>query len=130
MLSAPAAPAVLVDKETVKRLVELGLEALDQTMQVNMATGWYQISGDKTLALQQAEFYALKSKQKEAMALCAGLCAEKYGAALQYLPEVGLLVTTGTYLVTWLVGFNKLKQAALVKQQALEKEKKEPPSNG
>ena len=113
---------MLVDKETVKRLVELGLAALDKTLQTNMAVGWYRISGDKVLALQQAEFYALKKEQQEAISLCAGLCAEKYSAALQYLPEVGLAVTSGTYLLTWLVGFNKLKQAALVKQQALAKQ--------
>jgi len=96
---------------------------MDKTLQVQMATGWYQISGDKNLSLQQAEFYALKQEQKQAISLCAGLCAEKYGAALQYLPEVGLAVTTGTYFCTWLIGFNKLKQAMLVKRQNTEKEK-------
>ena len=111
-----------MDKETVSRLVELGLNALDKTLQTNMAAGWYAISGDRDLALQQAQFYALKTEQQQAIALCAGLVAEKYAGSLQYLPEVALLVTVGTYAVNWQIGFTKLKQAALVKQQALKKE--------
>lgn len=109
---------MLVDKETVKRLVELGLNALDRTLQTNMAAGWFSISGDRDLALQQAQFYALKIEQQQAIALCAGLVAEKYAGYLGYLPEAALAVTVGTYCVNWQIGFNKLKQAALLKQQA------------
>jgi hypothetical protein len=109
-----------VDKETVKRLVELGLNALDERLQIHMASGWYALSGDKGFALQQAAFYALKKDQREAMSLSAGLCAEKYAVLLEYLPEAALLVTAGTYGVSWLVGFNKLKQAILLKQRAAE----------
>jgi len=90
-----------------------------------MATGWYAISGDKNLALQQAQFYAIKEKQKAAIGLCAGLVGEKYARWVQYLPELGLIVTSGTYLLCWVAGFNKLKQAVLVKKAALEEHKKD-----
>ena len=113
---------MLVDKETVRRLVELGLNALDKTLQTNLAAGWFSISGDRDLALQQAAFYGLKKEQQEAIALCAGLVAEKYAGSLQYLPEVALAVTVGTFAVNWQIGFNKLKQAALLKQQAAKRD--------
>jgi hypothetical protein len=36
-------------------------------------SGWFSISGDRDLVLQQAQFYALKIEQQQAIALCAGV---------------------------------------------------------
>lgn len=92
----------------------MGLTALDETLRLRLAEGWFRVTGDRNFAAAQGEFHGASEKQKAAVAEFAGLCAEKYGAACQYLPEIGLLVCAGGYGVGWVVAFNKLRQAAQV----------------
>ncbi len=99
-------------------MVKLGLNALDETLRLNMAEGWFQLTGDRAFAGQQADFYGANEKQRQAIALFAGLCAQKYQAAVQFLPELGLLIAAGGYSVNWWIGFNKLRQAAVLKAKA------------
>lgn len=99
-------------------MVTLGLNAVDETLRLNMAEGWFLVTGDKSFAMRQAEFYGASQKQREAIALFAGLTAQKYQALVQYLPEVGLLICGAGYSVNWLIGFNKLRQAARLKAKA------------
>jgi hypothetical protein len=105
-------------------MVELGFGALDETLKLNLAQGWFKLTGDQGHAQKQAEFFGASSKQRQAIALFAGLCAAKYQAAIQFLPEIGLAVAIGGYAINWRIAFNKLHQAAALKAK---EEKKDPP---
>lgn len=110
-----------MDAAAVREVVSLGLDALDETLKLNLASGWYRLTGDKNFAVEQADFHGLTEKRKNAIALFAGMTAEKYQAAVQYLPELGLLVAAGGYGFGWLVAFNKLKQAMQLAGEAKKK---------
>lgn len=120
---APVVPGI--EPSAVRELVEIGFGALDETLKLNLAQGWHQLTGDANFSRDQAEFHGLKTKQIQAIGVCAELCAAKYGAAIQYLPELGLAVAVGGYSVAWVIAFNKLRQAAALKAKA---EKKEEPA--
>lgn len=93
-------------------MVVMGVTAIDETLRLNLAEGWYRVTGDKAFAESQAEFHGATEKQKAAVALFAGLCAQKYALAVQYLPEIGLACAAGGMAIGWVAAFNKLKQAA------------------
>lgn len=111
-LSPTSAP---VSAETVRRLLECGLTALDETLKTNFVLGWERVTGDRAFAEAQAENYALKDSQREAIGIAAALCAEKYAADLQFLPETALAIAVGGYAFPWLIGFNALRKAAKLK---------------
>jgi hypothetical protein len=112
-----------IDPSAVREMVALGFQALDETLRQNFQDSWFKLTGDRGFAVQQSEFYGAKPGQVKAVALFAGMCADKYQAQCQYLPEIGLLVAVGAYGVNWRIGFNKLNQAAALKAAADRKAK-------
>jgi hypothetical protein len=119
-----AAPVQLVDATAVREMVTLGFQALDETLRQNFGESWFKLTGDRGFSDAQAEHYGAKPGQVKAVAIFAGLCAEKYQAQIQYMPEIGLAVAVGAYGVNWRIGFNKLHQAAKLKALAEQEAKK------
>jgi len=118
-VAAPGAPGLApVDPETIRRLLECGLTAIDETLKTNFVLGWERVTGDRAFAEHQAEAYAISPAQKEAIGVAASLCAEKYNADLQFLPEVALAVAVGGWALPWSIGFASLKKAAKLKAAA------------
>lgn len=118
-----------IDPAAVREMVALGFQAIDETLRENFEDSWFKLTGDRNFAVHQSEFYGAKPGQVKAVALFAGMCADKYQAQCQYLPEIGLLVAVGAYGVNWRIGFNKLHQAAALKAAAERKAKEAKPAN-